>query len=74
MPDLNTIPDIPELPIHLKHDILNGKTIIFVGAGLSKLVGMPTWKELVEIRLKEVRRRKLIDYDMTYQIIILNFN
>ena len=69
MPDLNTIPDIPELPIHLKHDILNGKTIIFVGAGLSKLVGMPTWKELAEIRLKEVRKRKLIDYDMYLRLL-----
>ncbi len=69
MPDSNIIPDIPELPIHLKYDILNGKTIIFVGAGLSKLVGMPTWKELAEIRLKEVRRRKLIDYDMYLRLL-----
>lgn len=63
MSNTKTILEVPEMPALLKHDILSGKAIVFIGAGLSKLAGMPTWKELAQKRLEEVRRRNLISYE-----------
>ncbi len=69
MSNPNIILDIPNFPTHLKHDILNGKTIIFVGSGFSRLAGMPSWKELAKRRLEEVRKRELISYETYHHLL-----
>jgi len=43
MTDIPTIPQIPEL---LKSKAKQGKLVLFIGAGVSKLVGYPSWSEL----------------------------
>lgn len=57
--DIKNIPDIPE-------DILiaasSGKLVVFVGAGVSKLLGCPTWKEFAEKQLEYLYENKGIKY------------
>lgn len=41
---------------------LNGKLIVFVGAGLSAMKGMPTWKQLAEKALDKLAEKRRISY------------
>jgi hypothetical protein len=43
IPDLREIPDLPDEIIQAG---LNGELVLFVGAGISRLVGCPSWNEL----------------------------
>lgn len=63
--------NIKEIPdIRNYSDIIDaaktGRLIIFVGAGVSKLVGLPLWKEFALIRLESVYKNGLIDF-RTYE-------
>ena len=42
-PDLREIPDIPP---EIQQAALNGDLVLFVGAGVSMLVGLPSWSDL----------------------------
>lgn len=64
MSNIETIPEIPKLTKRLKQDILSGKMIIFIGSGLSKLLGLSSWKELAENRLKKILKDKKISYEI----------
>ncbi len=59
--EIKEIPDINEYD-----DILNaaktGRLVIFVGAGVSKLIGLPLWKEFAYNRLETIYRHGLVDY------------
>lgn len=59
--------EIKEIPdINVYDDIIKaaktGRLIIFVGAGVSKLIGLPLWKEFAHKRLDEIFEHGLIDY------------
>jgi NAD-dependent protein deacetylase, SIR2 family len=41
----------------LKNEIIDGKVILFVGAGVSKTLGLPTWGELIDYMAED------LDYD-----------
>ncbi|MFC3193603.1 SIR2 family protein [Marinicella sediminis] len=56
------ITPIPELPFEVKKAAENGKLVLFVGAGASMLLGMPSWNELAEKVLKCLRLEGEIDY------------
>ena len=46
-----------EIPYDLKTAILQDNLVIFVGAGLSRSVGHPTWNQLIEDMLKKNSQR-----------------
>jgi len=52
----------PEIPPELKEAALDGKLILFVGAGASMLVGMPSWSELARKALENLREINAIDF------------
>ncbi|HYA41604.1 MAG TPA: SIR2 family protein [Syntrophobacteraceae bacterium] len=51
IPDLREIPDLPDEIIQAG---LNGELVLFVGAGISMLVGYPSWNQLADKAFKKL--------------------
>lgn len=54
-PDLREVPDLPE---EIRQAALDGDLVLFVGAGVSMLVGLPSWEGLAWLVLEDLRLRK----------------
>jgi hypothetical protein len=52
-PDLREVPDLPE---EIRQAALDGDLVLFVGAGVSMLVGLPSWDGLAWKALKDLRQ------------------
>ena len=59
VPDLREMPDLPEEIVQAG---LNGELVLFVGAGISKRVGLPSWSELALNVLDQLRKKELLNY------------
>jgi hypothetical protein len=64
--------EIPELPEELRQAALDGHLILFVGAGVSMLVGLPSWRELASLALEDIRRAGGLDYSTLEQLRALD--
>lgn len=53
---------IPELPPKIKSAVSDGKLVIFIGAGASRIIGCLGWKELAEYFIDLSCERKLINH------------
>jgi hypothetical protein len=42
------IAEIPEIPLPILEAASNGKLVVFIGAGVSRLLGYPSWQNLAE--------------------------
>lgn len=58
------IPLIPEIPQELLRKILMGEVVVFIGSGVSRLAGVPSWKDLALKYLEEWRVEKKLQYDV----------
>jgi hypothetical protein len=56
---------IPELPPKIKSAVSDGKLVIFIGAGASRIIGCLGWKELAEYLVDLSYENKLIDRAQT---------
>lgn len=75
MADLNVkeISLIPEIPQGLREShLINGKIIPFIGAGISRLVGCPTWSEFADICLQFFVDNKQLNYGEIEQLKYLS--
>jgi NAD-dependent SIR2 family protein deacetylase len=64
------VQDDLELPVDLKNLFLkNEKICVFVGAGISKLLGLPLWRKLADSAIEYLHRTNKINY-FEYQRII----
>ena len=64
-PDLREIPDIPP---EIQQAALNGDLVLFVGAGVSMLVGLPSWSGLAWSVLNDLREKGYINYSELEQL------
>ena len=64
-PDLR---EVPELPEEIRQAALDGDLVFFVGAGVSMLVGLPTWDGLAFKALEELRQKGCLDYSELEQL------
>lgn len=64
-PDLREIPDIPP---EIQQAALNGDLVLFVGAGVSMLVGLPSWCNLAWSVLNDLRKEGYINYSELEQL------
>jgi len=55
------IKDIPEIPDEITNAAKNGELILFLGAGVSRIIGSPSWKELATRYLKDLVVSQLVD-------------
>ncbi len=55
---------IPDIPPELFSQILEGNVIVFVGNGISRLAGVPSWRELALGYLEDWRANDNLSYDV----------
>ena len=64
-PDLR---EIPELPEEIRQTALDGDFVFFVGAGVSIVVGLPSWDGLAFKALEELRQKGYLNYSELEQL------
>ena len=63
MPAKDTsIKDIPDVPPEVFKAARNGKLVVFIGAGVSRIIGCPSWNEFAYKQLDDLRERKAINF------------
>jgi len=67
-PDLR---EIPELPDEIIQAGLNGELVLFVGSGVSMLLGLPSWGGLAQQVLQALRQNGLLNFSEIEQLKIL---
>jgi len=70
-----TIPalyEVPDLPDEIVEAAKDGNLILFVGAGLSVQMKLPSWSGLAKLALEDLRKEKIIDYSELEQLLALN--
>ena len=60
--------EIPDLPDELYQAGLNGELILFIGAGVSRLVNLPSWGGLALKVLSKLREEGAINYSELEQL------
>jgi len=56
------IKDIPDIPNRIFEAVKNGRLVIFIGAGVSRIIGCPSWREFALLQLKDLYEKKVINY------------
>lgn len=64
--------DNPGLPEEIRQAALNGKLVLFVGAGVSMLPGLPSWSGFADKVLEELRGKGFLDYSKVDQLKTLD--
>jgi hypothetical protein len=60
--------EIPELPDEIIQAGLNGELVLFVGAGASMLLGLPSWGGLATKALQSLQEKKLLNFSELEQL------
>lgn len=60
--------EIPVLPDEIIQAGLNGDLVLFVGAGASMMVGLPSWSQLAWSALNSLRELRLLNYSELEQL------
>jgi NAD-dependent SIR2 family protein deacetylase len=68
-PDLREVPDLPE---EIRQAALDGNLVLFVGAGVSVLVGLPSWEGLAWLVLEDLRKEGYLNYSKLEQLKTLD--
>jgi len=56
------IPEIPKIPRPILEAASNGKLVVFIGAGVSRLLGYPSWQNLAERYIKYLFQKGYLSY------------
>lgn len=54
--------DIPDVPNDILKAAADGKLVIFIGAGVSRIIGCPSWKKFAVLQLNDLRNKGAINY------------
>ena len=68
-PDMMEVPDLPD---EIKQAALNGGFVMFVGAGVSQLMKLPSWKELAWSALKDLQQAGKLNFSEMDQLKTLD--
>ena len=64
--------EIPDLPDEIRQAALDGDLVLFVGAGVSMLVNLPSWLSLASKALEELRQKGFLNYSDVEQLKALD--
>jgi hypothetical protein len=56
------IKNIPDIPSEIFDAAKRGKLVLFIGAGVSRIIGCPSWYKLATLYLKDLRKKKSISF------------
>lgn len=56
------LPEIPDAPEGLWREAMAGRLVVFIGAGISRLVGCPSWEEFANEVLNQLASKGIINY------------
>ncbi len=56
------------VPEEIKDAALSGNLVLFIGAGVSRLLGLPSWDQLADHTLNDLCKNNLIDYSEKDQL------
>lgn len=56
------VKEMPEIPEEILKAALRGELVMFIGAGVSRILGCPSWRELAISYLKEIYKKNSITY------------
>jgi len=60
--------EVPDLPLEIKQAALDGGLVLFVGAGVSTLAGLPSWDGLARKALEDLRQKGYLNYSALEQL------
>jgi len=56
------IEEEPSIPTEIFEAASSGKLVLFIGAGVSRIIGCPSWMNFALQQLKDLREKKAINY------------
>ncbi len=56
------IEEEPSIPTEIFEAASSGKLVLFIGAGVSRIIGCPSWENLALQQLKDLYEKKVINY------------
>ena len=56
------IKDIPDIPKEILKASSNGRLVVFIGAGVSRIIGCPSWEKFALRQLQHLYEKKAINY------------
>jgi|SRR6185369_5277659 len=68
MSKVSELREIPELPDEIVQAGLNGELVLFVGAGISMLLGLPSWAGLAWQVMTSLQDKKLLNFSELEQL------
>ena len=68
MPRISDLRETPEVPDEIKQAGLNGELVLFIGAGVSRLVDLPSWAELAWKALSQLQKEGCLNYSELEQL------
>lgn len=63
------IKEEPSVPPEIFEAASSGKLVLFIGAGVSRIIGCPSWKKFALQQLKDLREKKTINYHEYHNLI-----
>lgn len=54
--------EIPEIPSEIRKAASSGRLVLFIGAGVSRIIGVPSWKEFALLQLRDLYEKREINF------------
>jgi tetratricopeptide (TPR) repeat protein len=61
----NTLNAIPDLPLEIENAAQSGELVVFVGAGISRLINCPSWDDFANRVLEQLAPNGIDYYDLS---------
>ncbi len=58
----NELKDVPDIDQGILKAASSGRLVLFIGAGVSQIIGCPSWKEFALLQLTDLREKGAINY------------